>query len=180
MGVVLTEADRAFLAARARGVPGTVFAREHGYSRHWPKWKSRQIRRRFGVATLEEAFRLSEITREEFDSIRRGQEELRDAIRRLDTARTPEAQRDARADVRDARADLDTELRRRGLSEADLDKLQDEKEYEKFKARQARLDQEREEEAAKKAEADAKAEEERLAKEAEEKKRDGLGGRRNR
>lgn len=83
-------------------------------------------------------------TAEDIAAIRKELRDLQAAQERLAEAKTPAAKADAREDVRDAKDDLDDELRRRGLSRSDLDKLQEEKEFERHKAREDRLRTERE------------------------------------
>ena len=119
---------------------------------------------------------MSEVTREDLDALRR---DLTSALRDVKDAATPRERQEARQEV----ADLDAELRRLGLSRDDLEKLREEKEYQRYKGFEERRQAEREQEEKarrEQEEADAAAQAEREAAEAAEKKRDGLGGRRNR
>lgn len=120
---------------------------------------------------------MSEVTREDLEALRR---DLTSALRDARDAATPRERQEARQEV----ADLDGELRRLGLSRDDLEKLREEKEYQRYKGFEERRQAEREaEEKARREqeEADAEAERERAEQEAADaKKRDGLGGRRNR
>lgn len=128
---------------------------------------------------------MSEVTAEDLAAIRAEQAELKEAMQRLAEAKTEPDRAAARADVRDARESIDDELRRRGLTRADLDKLASEKEYEKFKGFEERRAREREEEEARAAAEEAAriaAEEAEAAAKKGGKKAgafDGLGGRRN-
>lgn len=95
---------------------------------------------------------MSEVSAEDMAALRKELADLREAQRRLEDAKTPAAKEAAREDVREAKSDLDDELRSRGLSRSDLDRLQEEKEYEKFKGREERLRKEREDAEAKESE----------------------------
>lgn len=140
---MLTHRDFDFLEALRRGERPRAYARRVGYSDAWAKFESRKVRRLLGAQTLEEAVSMSEVTAEDLSAIRRELRDLREAQEKLAAAKTPAAKEEAREDVREAKDDLDAELRRRGLSRADLDELQESKEYERFKARQERLEAER-------------------------------------
>lgn len=135
--------DLDFIEALRAGETARGYAIRNHYHPQWAKWEAKKIKQKLGASTLEEAIRLSEITAEDVAAIRREQRELKEALARLEAASTPKQKADAREDVRDARADLDAELKSRGLTREDLDKLQEEKEYERFKTRQDRLESEK-------------------------------------
>lgn len=97
---------------------------------------------------------MSELSPEVEARLKKLERELEEARQDLREAKTPAQRRDAEEDVREARADLKSELSRRGLTESDLDKLQEDKEYERFKGREERLRKEREEEEARRAQDD--------------------------
>lgn len=117
---------------------------------------------------------MSEVTREDLDALRR---DFTNALRDLKDAATPRERQDARQEI----ASLDEELRRYGISREDLDRLKDEKEYQRYKSFEDRRQKEREAEEKSKREqeeADAQAQADREAEEKKEQERDGLGGRR--
>jgi hypothetical protein len=135
MAKPLDEIDRAFLAAIRGGESAQSYARRIGYSGKWAEWKSKEIRRKLGVTSMKEALAVSELTAEEIAEIRKLKKELEEAKRDLAAAKTPGQRASAREDVAEAKSDLDDELRRRGLTRADLDELQQKKEDDRIDAR---------------------------------------------
>jgi hypothetical protein len=75
------------------------------------------------------------------DDVREALDELQESIGKLSKARTPAQQQQARETVREERADLEEVLRREGYSftRKDLEKLREDREFEKFRERYARL-----------------------------------------
>jgi hypothetical protein len=69
------------------------------------------------------------------DDVREAIDELRDLVRQGLQARTPERRQEARNDVREAREDLETVLRREGysFSRKELDALTKERDYQAFR-----------------------------------------------
>lgn len=78
---------------------------------------------------------MSEVTAEDVAALRKEIADLKAAQARLEAAKTPAARESAREDVKEAKEDLDDELRRRGLTRADLDELQVTKENARIDAR---------------------------------------------
>lgn len=144
--VELTEAEWRFLDALRAGESANAYARRSHYSHDWAKWVSRRIREKLSVPTIREAITLTDISREDFDALKTELRELKEAQAELVAAQKSGSKRriaDARDDVAEAREDLDGELKSRGLTRRDLDQLAEEKEFERFRARQERLEAER-------------------------------------
>lgn len=170
----LSEIDLDLLASLREGGTIAGYARDHHYSPHWPKWKSRSLRQRFGVTTIEEVLLMSDddqgVSRGDFDKLFGAFTKLSDTVEEL--AKRPNDPA-AQQQVRDRELDVKDHAKALGLSLEDVEKLKDEKEFGKFKAMQDRLDKER-------LEAEAEEDEDDSAngggKTLGEKVRDGLGG----
>ena len=169
---VLTGSDREFLAALAAGESAAGYARSHSYSLPWAKWKSREVRRKLGVSTIGEAVAaMAEInegvSRADFDKLTKLVNGLGEAVEDLARAR-PSEQPAAQQQVQERQLDLKDHAKARGLSLADVERLKEEKDYERFKTFLDRYEHEEPEE-----------EPENGATSLGDKIRDGLGGIRN-
>ena len=146
--MVLSERDRDFLAALAAGETINDYARRNNFSLAWGSWKSREVRRKLGVATIREAVRMSEqekegVSRSDFDKLTGLVAKLGDAIE--DLAKRPNEPA-AQQQVRERELDVKDHAKALGLTLDDVERLKGEKEYERFKAMQERLERERDEE----------------------------------
>lgn len=133
----LRNRDRDYLAYLRDGGTGADYARQHGFSRHWAKWKSRSLRERLGVATLEEAIQLMDddeagVSRADFDRLTQLVDGLGDAVEAL-TRAAPEDRNGARHEVQQRQLSLKDHAKALGLSLADVEKLQEERDYGRFK-----------------------------------------------
>lgn len=177
---VLSDQEKDLLASVAAGGTLAGYSRDHDYSVAWGKWKGREIRRKLGVATLEEAIRVSQgepepgVSRADFDRLSGLVEKLGDSLEELAQAR-PAEQPAARAEVRERELSLKDHAKALGLSLADVELLKEERDYERFRAMQERLEAERAEEAAEAAASGGNDE----GKGAGQRILDGLGGIRN-
>ena len=176
---VLSDQEKDLLAAVAAGGTLAGYAREHDYSVAWGKWKGREIRRKLGVSTLEEAIRVSQgepesVSRADFDKLSGLVERLSDSLEELASAR-PAEKAEARAEVRERELTLKDHAKALGLSLADVELLKEERDYEKFRAMQERLERERAEEEQEEEEPPTNGE----PKGAGQRILDGLGGIRN-
>lgn len=129
---------------------GTIagYTREHGYSKPWGKWKSREIRRKLGVQTIEEAIAAmgvddDGVSKADFDKLTGLVGKLGDAVEEL-TKRPNDANQQQQ--VRERELDVKDHAKALGLSLEDIERVKGEKEYANFKKMQDRLDAEREEE----------------------------------
>ncbi len=93
-----------------------AYARRSNYSFPWAEKKSKQIRRKLGVQTIEEAVEMSELAGLE-GRIGGLEKKLDDAISKLAAAATPQQVNNATDSVRS----IQDELRARGLTLGDLD-----------------------------------------------------------
>lgn len=148
--MALSDRDLDLLDHLAAGGSVAGYAREHHFSTHWAKWTSRNIRHKLGVDTLEEAVAVSETEREavsraDFDKLTGLVTKLGDAIEDLAKA-GPARREEARETVRERELDVKDHAKALGLTLEDVERLKGEKEYERFKAMQDRLEREREEE----------------------------------
>jgi hypothetical protein len=141
--VALLPSDRKFLAALRDGDSMAAYAREHGYTLHWAKWKSRSVRRRLGVDTIGEAIAAMAdedgVSRGEFEKLMGLVGKLGDSVDEL--ARRPDSQA-ARQQVAERQVSLKDHAAALGLTLEDVEKLKGEQEYERFKAMQQRLSEE--------------------------------------
>lgn len=145
---MLSERDLDLLDHLAAGGTVAGYAREHHFSKHWAKWTSRNIRQKLGVGTLEEAVTVSEtereaVSRSDFDKLTGLVAKLGDAIE--DLAKRPNEPA-AQQQVRERELDVKDHAKALGLTLDDVERLKGEKEYERFKAMQERLERERDEE----------------------------------
>jgi hypothetical protein len=142
----LTPVDLDLLESLLAGGTIAGYARAHDYSRDWGKWKSREIRRKLGVDTIEEALAAMRdddddgVSRADFDKLTGMVGKLGEALEEL-TKRPGDA--GAQQNVRERELDVKDHAKALGLSLEDVEKLKGEKEYERFKAMQDRLDAER-------------------------------------
>lgn len=146
----LSDIEQAFLAHVGAGGTFQGFAAENGYSSAWAKWKSREIRRKLGVSTIGEAVaKMAEengtgegVSRADFDKLTGLVSGLHDAIDELARAK-PSEQPAAREQVQERQLSLKDHAAALGISIDDVKKLLEEKDYERFKANQERLERER-------------------------------------
>ncbi len=123
----LSESDLAVLDALRHGETANGYARRISYSVWWAKKKSRQVRAKLGVASIEEALAVSEglgegITRAEFDGLQRTMGQLADALEQLQRAK-PADQPAAQAQVRERELDVKDHAKALGISVDDVRKL---------------------------------------------------------
>lgn len=142
----LNESDLLFLGALRDGQPAAAYAREHGYSNAWAKWKSKEVRRKLGVPTIREAIAMSTgenetgVSRADFEKLTSLVGSLGESIDEL--TKRP-ADQGAQQQVRERELDVKDHARALGLSLDDVQKLKDEKDYDRFRKMQERLDTER-------------------------------------
>ena len=142
---VLSPVDVDLLESLLAGGTIAGYARAHDYSRDWGKWKSREIRRKLGVDTIEEALAAMRddddgVSRADFDKLTGMVGKLGDALEEL-TKKPGDS--GAQQNVRERELDVKDHAKALGLSLEDVEKLKGEKEYERFKTMQDRLDAER-------------------------------------
>jgi hypothetical protein len=176
---VLSEADHEFLAALRGGLTANAYARRVGYSTAWAKKKSRKVRDHYQVATIEEALEMSEreqetVNRADFDRLMGAVGKLGDAVDELKNSRGTERPA-AEERVRERELDVKDHAKALGLSLDEVEKLKEEKDYQRFKKMQDRLELERADEL----EAVEGEQDENGGGGLGEKIRDGLGGIRN-
>ena len=154
---------------------GTIagYGREHGYGRDWGKWKSREIRRKLGVATIEEAVAKMSSTddgpsKADFDKLTGLVGKLGDAVDELVKRPNDPGQQQQ---VRERELDVKDHAKALGLSLEDVEKIRGEKEYEKWLAFEKRRIEEEEAEEGGNGSAGGKSLGDTI--------RDGLGGIRN-
>ena len=154
---------------------GTIvgYGREHSYSRDWGKWKSREIRRKLGVSTIEEALQLMAqedegVSKADFEKLTGLVGKLGDAIEELAKRPADPAQQQQ---VRERELDVKDHAKALGVSLEDVEKIRGEKEYEKWLAFEKRRIEEEEAEEGGNGSAGGKSLGDTI--------RDGLGGIRN-
>lgn len=169
----LTDAENAYLDGLRSGETSNGYARRLGYSESWGKQKSRRIKRKLGVETIGEAVAMSEaaseVTKADFDKLTGLVSRLGEAVEELAKRPSDQAQQQV---VRERELDVKDHAKALGISLDDVQRLKEEKDYDRFKAMQARLDKEREEEAAAAGEGDDNGDTRGLG----ERILDGLGG----
>lgn len=142
----LNESDRAFLGALRDGQAAAEYARTHGYSTAWAKWKSKQIRAKLGVQTIGEAVTMSStenengVSRADFEKLTGLVGKLASSIE--DLIERPSDQ-GAQQQVVQRELDVKDHAKALGLSVEDVTKLLEEKDYEKFRRNADRLEAER-------------------------------------
>ncbi len=140
----LTDAERAFLAGLRGGDTIDAAAARLGYSSHWGKWKSRELRGRLGARTIREAVAMADdddtVSRSDFEQLTKLVGRLGDALEDLAKRPGDEGKQER---VRERELDVKDHAKALGLSLDDVEKLKGEKEYERFRAMQERLDAER-------------------------------------
>jgi hypothetical protein len=141
----LSDGDREFLAVLGAGSTIAAAARTLGYSPHWGKWKSRSLRRRFGVETIWEAVAMAEddgtgVSRADFEKLFGAFTKLSEAVDEM--AKRP-GEPAAQQAVTERQLDVKDHAKALGLSLDDVEKLKGEKRYEEFRSMQERLDAER-------------------------------------
>lgn len=130
---LLSESDRSFLSALAGGETIAGYCRSHGYSRHWGKWKSRDLRRRLGVETIGEAVLMADedgISRKDFEQLTGLVGSLATAVE--DLAKRPQAP-EAKETVRERELSVKELAEKLGLTPEDVERVKGEKEYERWK-----------------------------------------------
>jgi len=130
----LNARDRDFLDAIAGGETITAYERRNDYSLAWGWWKSREVRRKLGVATIREAVRMSEqekegVSRSDFEKLTGLVAKLGDSIEEL--AKRPN-DFGRQEQVRERELDMKDHAKALGLSLDDVEKLKGEKEYERW------------------------------------------------
>ena len=144
---MLSDRDRDFLDWLRDGGTQVEYAREHGLSRDWAKWKSRSIREKLGVVTIDEAVQMTDenkdgVSRAEFDKLMSSFDELQDALeelRHVAANGTGAQTHTASSNVQERRLSLKDLAQALGLSVKDVERLREEKDYGRFKAFQERL-----------------------------------------
>lgn len=172
----LSDVDRDFLAALRDGETIAGYARSHSYSKHWAKWQSRKLRRRFGVQTIGEAVLMGSdengVSRADFDKLFGAFTKLSDAVE--DLAKRPDEPA-AKEQVRERELSVKELAEKLGLSLEDVERVKGEKEYERWKTFEERRTKELEDEEG----SGEEVEENGAGKGIGEVIRDGLGGIRN-
>lgn len=173
----LSERDRDFLAALADGETQAAYARRNSFGSDWARWKSREVRHKLGVDTIEEAIEAmgdddQSVSKSDFDKLTGLVTRLGESLEEFARAR-PHEQPAAREQVQQRELDVKDHAKALGLSVEDIEKLKGEKEFARFREMQDRLDAERAEEGDDGVDdADANG----AGKTLGEKVRDGLGG----
>ncbi len=173
----LSERDQDLLTALAGGETLNDYARRHNYSLAWGQWRSRELRRLLGVATLREAVLMSQgegegVSRGDFEKLFSAVSGLTDAVEEM-RKRPSEPQQQQ---VRERELDVKDHAKALGLSLEDVERLKGEKEYEKWLAFETRRQKELDEEEGVEGEGEG---ENGKGKGIGEQIRDGLGGIRN-
>jgi hypothetical protein len=143
----LTTAETDFLDALRRGETGNGYARRLSYSESWAKQKSRRIKQKLGVSTIGEAIAMSSTESENGGVSRSDFEKLTGLIGKLassieDLVERPDSNA-AQQNVVQRELDVKDHAKALGLSVDDVSKLLEEKDYERFRKMQDRLDAER-------------------------------------
>ncbi len=147
---MLNASEMEFLQAVGNGEGQAAYARRNNYSRAWAKWMSRKIRAKLGATTLGEALAMSEtasegVSKSDFDKLVGLVTSLGDAVEGLARAK-PADQPAAQQQVQQRELDVKDHAKALGLSMDDVTRIQEEKEYEKYKKMEARRVKELEDE----------------------------------